>query len=404
MMNKETWKEKLLSEVLDLNYGKGLVKKERKDGSFPVYGSGGIVGYHNTSLVKGPGIIIGRKGSVGTIYYEERNFFPIDTVFFVKILDTKETDLKFLYYFLKQSNLKNLNSDAAVPGLKRNSALRQAINIPKYKTQKKIGSILSNFDKLIENNSKRIKILERTAHNIYQKMFVKFNFGGGQNSKMKSSEIGPIPIKWNLTNLGTVLIALESGKRPKGGINKSDNDIPSIGAENIDGIANHDFTKEKYVSHSFYNSMKKGIVRDGDVGIYKDGAYIGKSTYFGEDFPHKKCCVNEHVFLLRTNNINITQKFLYIWFQQKNVVNQILALNTNAAQPGINQKDIRRLKILVPEEKIIKEFDNLISPFFQIILNLAKKNLLLQKQRDLLLPYLISGRVDVSRVDMNMSF
>ena len=69
-----------------------------------------------------------------------------------------------------------------------------------------------------------------------------------------------------------------------------------------------------------------------------------------------------------------------------------------------NQKDIRGLKILVPEEKIIKEFDNLISPFFQIILNLAKKNLLLQKQRDLLLPYLISGRVDVSRVDMKMSF
>ncbi len=72
-----------VEDILELAYGKSLTSTDRKEGHVPVYGSGGITGYHNEALVDGPSIIVGRKGTVGSLYWEDRPFFPIDTVFYV---------------------------------------------------------------------------------------------------------------------------------------------------------------------------------------------------------------------------------------------------------------------------------------------------------------------------------
>ncbi|WP_295911637.1 restriction endonuclease subunit S [uncultured Bartonella sp.] len=112
-----------LQDILELAYGKSLPQKRRAKGSIPVYGSGGITGYHNECLIDGPSIIIGRKGSIGTIYWENSPSFPIDTVFYVK----SEFPLIYLYFLLKQFDLKAMNTDAAVPGLNRNNVYRLQI-------------------------------------------------------------------------------------------------------------------------------------------------------------------------------------------------------------------------------------------------------------------------------------
>lgn len=112
-----------LQDILELAYGKSLPQKRRVKGSIPVYGSGGITGYHNECLIDGPSIIIGRKGSIGTIYWENSPSFPIDTVFYVK----SEFPLIYLYFLLKQFDLKAMNTDAAVPGLNRNNVYRLQI-------------------------------------------------------------------------------------------------------------------------------------------------------------------------------------------------------------------------------------------------------------------------------------
>lgn len=109
-----------LQDILELAYGKSLPQKRRVKGSIPVYGSGGITGYHNECLINGPSIIIGRKGSIGTIYWENSPSFPIDTVFYVK----SEFPLIYLYFLLKEFDLKAMNTDAAVPGLNRNNVYR----------------------------------------------------------------------------------------------------------------------------------------------------------------------------------------------------------------------------------------------------------------------------------------
>jgi Restriction endonuclease S subunits len=387
------WQRKKLGNLIQLNYGKSLPERSRINGEIPVYGSGGIGGYHNEPLVKGAGIIVGRKGTVGSVYYEKRDFFPIDTVYYVSKLD-EETDLKFIYYLLKTLSLEKLNTHAAVPGLNRDNALALDVYIPDSKTQTKIASILSAYDDLIENNTRRIAILEEMARRIYEEWFVRFRFPGHEQVKMVESELGLIPEGWEIKRLEDVLSALESGSRPKGGIDANEREVPSIGAENINGLGNYDYSKDKFISREFFENMNRGVVKSGDVLLYKDGAYIGRKAMFQNDYPHKECAINEHVFILRSGEI--PPNYLYFWLDTKEMTAKIKGLNSNAAQPGINQAGVKSLPIMVPNKDVLFDFDERIQPLISLLFNLAKKKALLRKTRDLLLPKLISGEVDVS--------
>ena len=119
----EGWNEKSVEDTLTLSYGKSLTKSVRQLGDVPVYGSGGVNGTHNTALVQGPGIIVGRKGTVGSLYWEDQDFFPIDTVFYVE----PKQPLIFCYYLLQTLGLDGMNTDAAVPGLNRSNVYRLAV-------------------------------------------------------------------------------------------------------------------------------------------------------------------------------------------------------------------------------------------------------------------------------------
>lgn len=274
--------------------------------------------------------------------------------------------------------------------------------VPAIDEQRKIASILSTYDDLIENNMRRIKILEEMAQNLYREWFVKFRFPGHQHTRFTDSPLGKIPEGWEVTTLGMQLASLESGKRPKGGIRNVGDGVPSIGAENINGIGRHKFASEKFVPREFFQEMRTGIVRDQDVAIYKDGAYIGKSSYFRHGFPHSECCVNEHVFLLRTKGLRFKQNTLYLWLQEPETVHAIRATNANAAQPGINQMGVNGMSLVVPPVEIAGRFDELVEPNLALIISLAKKNETLRRTRDLLLPKLISGEVDVSGLDITV--
>lgn len=132
----EGWEKKRLVDLLTLNYGKALKADERRFGNFPVYGSSGVVGFHESFLVKGPGIIVGRKGNVGSVFWCEKNFHPIDTVYYV------DSDIShyFLYFNLKKQNF--INNDAAVPGLNRNAAYMADSFLPP-------NDLLESFDALV---------------------------------------------------------------------------------------------------------------------------------------------------------------------------------------------------------------------------------------------------------------
>ncbi len=137
------WGVSRLDSILELAYGRALKKTERLEGDIPVYGSGGMTGYHNDFLVPGPGIIVGRKGTVGSLYWEDKNFYPIDTVFYVKPM--KQYSLEYCFMQLKVLGLENMNTDAAVPGLNRNNAYRLEIVKPEQKIIDKFSDIIKSF-------------------------------------------------------------------------------------------------------------------------------------------------------------------------------------------------------------------------------------------------------------------
>jgi type I restriction enzyme S subunit len=115
--------------LIELRYGKALPAAERVPGEFPVFGSGGLVGCHDTRLVDGPGVIVGRKGTVGAVYWSERGFFPIDTTLYVS-LRRKSLPMEFAFFMLRHLGLERMNSDSAVPGLSRSDVLGLEVLVP----------------------------------------------------------------------------------------------------------------------------------------------------------------------------------------------------------------------------------------------------------------------------------
>ena len=322
------------------------------------------------------------------------------------VLNTKRIDKRFLYYLFNfRSVREQISSTANGAKIRHTSPSRiyeVKVDLPPLSSQQKIAAILSSYDRLIENNQRRIAIFGEMARLIYDEWFVKFGFPGHDKVKMVESELGVIPHAWQVTQLGECITALETGKRPKGGATEAEGGIPSIGAENIDGIGVHDYAAEKYVPRDYYNNMRKGIVRDRDVALYKDGAYIGKSSYFRNGFPYSECCVNEHVFLIRADGKRLTQNALYLWLRLPDAIHAIRSTNANAAQPGVNQDGIKGLKVLLPTQELAQQFDHFIEPFLAEIVNLAKRNRNLRMTRELLLPKLISGEIDVEELDIKM--
>jgi type I restriction enzyme S subunit len=150
------WEVKKLGEVAELNYGRALKKEDRRGGDYPVFGSSGLVGTHDTALVKGPGIIVGRKGNVGSVFWCNEDFFVIDTAYFV----TSSLPLRFLFYVLPTLNF--INSDAAVPGLSRNQAYTLEILVPPTPLLEKFCDLADTFEQQAATLQRQIQNLRHT--------------------------------------------------------------------------------------------------------------------------------------------------------------------------------------------------------------------------------------------------
>ncbi|HCI6164626.1 TPA: restriction endonuclease subunit S [Klebsiella pneumoniae] len=162
------WVTNRLENILELAYGKALKKTERTNGDYPVYGSGGVDGTHNEYLVKGPGIIVGRKGTVGSLHWENKNFYPIDTVFFVK--PKEYYSLVYCYQLLKTLGLENMNTDAAVPGLNRNNAYRLEVVTPTQSIITKFTNIIQTIQHKMDSNHNKTENLTALRDTLLPKL------------------------------------------------------------------------------------------------------------------------------------------------------------------------------------------------------------------------------------------
>jgi len=327
------------------------------------------------------------------------------------IKNPDEFDADYVYYKLTQPRTVNYlhtlaqNSVSAYPSINPDDIGNLMFEFPSLDHQRRIASVLSSLDSKISLNRRINSKLEALAKQLYDYWFVQFDFPNKEGKPYKSSGgkmvwndvlKREIPEGWEVKRLGDVLGKLSSGKRPKGGIDKALKDgIPSLGAECIDDLGVFDYGSTPYLPFSYRDSITTGIIENKDILVYKDGAYVGKTTLFQDGFPFEFACVNEHVFLIHAKDENL-QEYLLFTLKTPTYYEMMQKFGkAKAAQPGLNQDDICRISFLAPETTILKKFRELVEVPFHLIFSQSSEIATLTKQRDELLPLLMNGQVTI---------
>lgn len=372
-------------DFITLQRGFDLPRKKMKNGIYPVIGSTSIIGYHDEYKVSPPGVITGRSGSLGIVQFTNRKYWPHNTALWVK--DFKGNYPKYVYYYLKTIDFYRFNSGASVPTLNRNNLDQLEIEVHNKKTQKMIADILTKYDNLIDQCLQQIRILEEMAQLNYDKWFVKLHYPGFEEDSLVESEtyFGKIPKDWEIKKLGEI-IKFEKGRKAK--------DIHKTLEEKrtryilIDGLKTGNF---------LFTSDKKGVfVGDKDILMVMDGASSG-SMYFGT-----KGFVGSTLAAIRISN-EYKLILYYLYYFLKNNYDLISKNNVGSAIPHANKNFILDLKILIPTNCILQKTDYIFDILHNLIRNLKKKNKVLQNMRDLLIPELILGNIDISKIEINLN-
>jgi type I restriction enzyme S subunit len=202
------WQTSTLGELIALEYGSALPSEARAGFGFPVFGSSGEVGRHTRSIVKGPGIIVGRKGSVGALTWVDEDFWPIDTTYYVT--NSQSVDLRWLYWRMQLIDFKSLDSSTGVPGLNRNDAYRQAILIPAIAEQRRIAEILDTLDETIRKTEQLIAKLQHAKQGLLHDLLTRGIDDNGElrdperhPEQFKDSVLGRIPKAWDVVQIGS---------------------------------------------------------------------------------------------------------------------------------------------------------------------------------------------------------
>jgi len=166
---QDEWEDGVLGDLVEFKYGKGLKKSIRTGEGFPVVGSSGIVDFHSDYLVEGPGIVTGRKGTLGKVIYLSENFFPIDTTFYIKSKNISP-NLYYEYFLLKTIGFENMNTDSAVPGLNRNNALSMEVIVPSQSAITHFNNIVHPLFEKILSNKNQIQTLKKLRDTLLPKL------------------------------------------------------------------------------------------------------------------------------------------------------------------------------------------------------------------------------------------
>jgi type I restriction enzyme S subunit len=320
--------------------------------------------------------------------------YDVDPFFFWAVVSSDEYQGRFF----------KLADGAAQPNMSGGQIEGVELLVPSSTTQRKIAGVLSAYDDLIENSTRRIAILEEMAQAIYREWFVNFRFPGHKTTNLINSPLGKIPEGWKIVPLADKLTLLETGSRPKGGVGEIKEGVPSIGAESIMGAGKYDFSKTKFVPIQFFERMRQGLLCDRDVLVYKDGGkpgyFIPHVSFVGSGFPFTEMAINSHVYRLRAAP-PISQEFLYYHLSSDEMLHWMHLHGTGAAIPSIARKDLERLPLIVPSPEISRQFTEFAAPLLTQILILARQLKNLRHSRDLLLPKLISGQLDVEELDID---
>jgi type I restriction enzyme S subunit len=289
-------KRVLIGDLCDFKYGKALKKENRNEGSIPVYGSNGIVGYHDKALVNKKTIVVGRKGSIGEVHIADVPSWPIDTTYYVEF-KVQDISIEWFFRLLKTLHLNELNRSVAVPGLNRDDVYRIKINLPPPDDQIRIAKLLGCVDSMIAKRKESLRLLDELLKGLFLEMF------GDPVRNEKGFEVRTLSEFYidpkNGTKCGPFGSALKKKEYVQSG-------VPVWNMDNIstDGKLNPDVNL--WITENKYEELKGYSTQNGDVIISRAGT-VGKMCVLNSEYAKS---------ILSTNLIRVRfgEKLLPIYF------------------------------------------------------------------------------------------
>ena len=386
----QNWEEKIFDNFAKLKRGYDLPEKNIIHGEYPIIASTSVKDYHKTYKVKPPCVVTGRSGSLGTVQYINKKCWPLNTTLYVK--EFKGNLPKFVYYFLQTMHLENYNSGAGVPTLNQNHLHKLKIKTPSLPIQKKIAAVLSTCDDLIENNNRRMAILEKMAELIYREWFVRMRFPGHEKVKFKKG----VPEGWEMKKIEDLCIKITDGSHfsPK----ESSSGYPMASVKDMEEHS-FNFTSVKRISESDYIQLVKSDCKPlfNDILIAKDGSYLKNVFLCLEEI---EMTILSSIAILRPN-LNEIDPFYFTYYLKQPFIKAAMSnYVTGAALPRIILDDFKKISLLIAPTKIQNNFSEIAKELIGKIHILLKTNTGLQRSRNLLLSRLISGKLSIENLDI----
>lgn len=381
----EGWVETTLGEAMTFQRGFDLPTNDRKTGIFPLMVSNGQDGTHNEFKVKGPGIVTGRSGSLGNVFYVEKNFWPLNTTLWIK--NFHKIDVKFSFYHLKTFPFQKYNSGSGVPSLNRNHIHPLPIIIPKsIQEQKAIANILTAFDDKIENLRAQNDTLEQTAQTLFTEWFGKYQIGD-----LSADKAGELPEGWRVGKLGEVT-------KICGGTTPSTKN-PDFWGGTIYWTSPKDLSnsKEMFLLSTEKTITEKGLKKISSGLLPKKTLLLSSRAPIGYlSITDIELAINQGYIALLANQ-HLSNQYMYLWL--KTFIKVVENAGNGSTFLEISKTAFRSIECIIPEKNILRDFDNLINPLFDKILSNIKQIQTLSQTRDTLLPKLMSGQLRVKEFD-----
>ena len=366
-----------LGEAITFQRGFDITKAMQNPGAVPIISSSGVSSFHNVSRCEGPGIIIGRKGTLGTVHYSRTTYWPHDTTLWIK--DFKGNCPEFILYFLRTLGLENFDTGASNPTLNRNHLHKIKVRFPvSTQTQRKIAAILTAYDDLIETNKRRIVLLEKMAEEIYREWFVRMRFPGYRDTRF----VKGIPEGWAQSTLGEIS-RFTMGQSPKSEFYNQEGD----GLPFHQGVGTYGSRFPKTVT---YCSVEGRKADQGDI-LFSVRAPVGRLNIADCDLIiGRGLAAIKH----REGHNSYLYYILKTAFASEDIIGNGSIFNS------VSKNELERFPIHKHPASLVDAFENTARPIDEKINALTRSNSILTASRDLLLPRLISGKLSVEDLDI----
>jgi type I restriction enzyme, S subunit len=389
------WEIKKLGEILKIKHGKNQSAVVSEDGEYPIFGSGGQIGKSVKFLYDKPSVMIGRKGTIDVPRYTETPFWTIDTLFYTEI--SIFAIPKFIYYKFQIIDWYSHNEASGVPSLRGSTIEGLKIPLPPLLEQKKIASILSSLDTLIQSSSQVLKQLETVKHGTIQKLLTQGV--KAWHSKFEKTKWGIFPLGWQIIKISELSKNQVIRTGPFGSslksIDFSSSGVPVI---TIGSLGSGDILTENlmYISDRKANELKEYRVQEGDL-VFSRVADVGRSIVVSSDM--NDYIISSNLMRIRIDKSQYNPYFIMYSITCGSVVkNQLTQIVPDAGRQVVNSSTLGKLFVVIPplleQERIV----SILSSFDQRIRLEQNYKIALETLKKGLMQQLLCGKLDVRDV------